>query len=509
MSDDLVFSDEESGADQAKRLTPWQVLVVDDDPAVHEVTKLVMAGFEMDGRTLEFSHCYSSAEARETLAARNDIALILLDVVMETDHAGLALARYIREELRNVNVRIVLRTGQPGQAPEEQVIRDYDINDYKEKTDLTRRKLITVFYASLRGYRDLMRIENARQGLRRSIEAIGQIYSAHTLRGFSSAVLEQVNYLLGLHGEGVCASRLSAYTACTDKGVLKVLAATQAYSQLLVGEEVSHLPDSVKAALKRALDEKTGHHGPRHYAGYFRTVGGRESVIYMTFVEPISEEAQELLEIFSSNVAIAYEGLLMHEDTKAAQQSTISVLGGAIERRGSGSSPHLRRMGDVSALLAAEMGVSDQDVELLRVAATLHDIGKTCIPDDILTKGAALTPEEWEIMKSHASKGYELLVDSISPTHQLGAVIAHEHHEHWDGSGYPRGLKGEEINIYGRIAAVADVLDSLASESAYKKAWSLEDAMAYLQAHSGTRFDPQLVALIQSNRAEIEKIYAH
>ena len=509
MSDDLVFSDEHSGADQAKHLTPWQVLVVDDDPAVHEVTKLVMAGFEMDGRTLEFSHCYSSAQAREMLAARNDIALILLDVVMETDNAGLLLARYIREELRNLNVRIVLRTGQPGQAPEEQVIRDYDINDYKEKTDLTRRKLITVFYASLRGYRDLMRIESARQGLRRSIEAIGQIYSAHTLRGFSSAVLEQVNFLLGLHGDGVCASRMSAYTACTDKGVLKVLAATQAFSELLVGEEVSHLPAGVTAALKRALDEKKGHHGPRHYAGYFRTVSGRESVIYMTFVEPISEEAQDLLEIFSSNVAIAYEGLLMHEDTKEAQQSTISVLGGAIERRGNGASPHLRRMGDVSALMAAELGLGDQEVELLRVAATLHDIGKTCIPDDILTKGAALTPEEWEIMQSHARKGYELLVDSTSQTHQLGAVIAHEHHEHWDGSGYPRGLKGEAISLYGRIAAVADVLDSLVSESAYKKAWSLEDAIAYLQSHAGTRFDPQLVALIHSNRTEIEKIYAH
>jgi HD-GYP domain-containing protein (c-di-GMP phosphodiesterase class II) len=155
------------------------------------------------------------------------------------------------------------------------------------------------------------------------------------------------------------------------------------------------------------------------------------------------------------------------------------------------------------------LGVNEQDVELLRVAATLHDIGKTCIPDDILTKGEALTPQEWEIMKSHARKGYELLIDSTSQTHQLGAVIAHEHHENWDGSGYPRGLKGEEINLYGRIAAVADVLDSLASESAYKKAWSLDDAIAYVQTHSGTRFDPKLVALVESNRAEIEKIYTH
>ena len=150
MTDDLVFSDEQE-AEQTHGHTskPWQVLVVDDEPAVHEVTKLVMSDFEMDGRRLEFTHCYSAAEARTLLGQRNDIALILLDVVMESEHAGLDLAKYIREDLGNLNVRIVLRTGQPGQAPEEQVIRDYDINDYKEKTDLTRRKLITVFYAGL------------------------------------------------------------------------------------------------------------------------------------------------------------------------------------------------------------------------------------------------------------------------------------------------------------------------------------------------------------------------
>ena len=225
MSDDLVFSDEQAEPAIRKTLAAWQVLVVDDEPAVHEVTKLVMSDFEMDGRPLEFTHCYSAAEARSVLATRNDIALILLDVVMESEHAGLDLARYIREDLGNLNVRIILRTGQPGQAPEEQVIRDYDINDYKEKTDLTRRKLITVFYAGLRAYRDLMRIEHARLGLRRSIEAISQVCDSRNLRGFASAVLEQVNFLLDLNGEGLCASRVSAYTANSTAGQLKVLAA--------------------------------------------------------------------------------------------------------------------------------------------------------------------------------------------------------------------------------------------------------------------------------------------
>eukprot|EP01136_Pigoraptor_vietnamica_P038842 Opistho-1_new@108705 len=167
---DLVFADElpdpPPGAAQSKALDPWVVMIVDDDVAVHQVTQLVMADFEFSGRRLQFLDAYSGGEARELLKTRSDIALILLDVVMESEHAGLDLARYIREELDNHHVRIVLRTGQPGQAPEEHVIKTYDINDYKEKTELTKRKLITVFYAALRSYRDIMIIEQSRQSLR-------------------------------------------------------------------------------------------------------------------------------------------------------------------------------------------------------------------------------------------------------------------------------------------------------------------------------------------------------
>ncbi len=507
MSDDLVFSDEQSAPNLRKEVQPWQVMVVDDEPAVHEVTKLVMAGFEMDGRTLAFTHCYSAAEARSVLASPNDIALILLDVVMETDQAGLDLARHIREDLGNLNVRIVLRTGQPGQAPEEQVIKDYDINDYKEKTDLTRRKLITVFYAGLRAYRDLMRIEHARQGLKRSIEAISQVCDSQNLRGFASAVLEQVNFLLDLNGEGLCASRMSAYTANAVNGRIKVLAATEAYSQLLMDEELGNLPAEVKEALQRTLKEKRGHYGERYYAGYFRTKAGSESMIYMAFPEPIKDSARELLEMFSSNVAITYDGLLLREDTELAQRTTISILGSAIERRDSQPSLHLQRIGDIAALLVGQTGAVEREVELMRVAATLHDVGKACIPDQILTKPGPLTAEEWAIMKTHAREGFQLLSVSKSQVHVLGASIALEHHEHWDGSGYPQGLAGEGISLAGRIVAIADVLDSLVSVSCYKKAWPLDDALAYLDAQSGKQFDPMLVALLQANLPAVLQIY--
>jgi response regulator RpfG family c-di-GMP phosphodiesterase len=271
---------------------------------------------------------------------------------------------------------------------------------------------------------------------------------------------------------------------------------------------VRNLPEGVQAAITRALQEKVSHHGERYYAGYFKTKAGSESLIYMEFAEPVGAQARELLELFSRNVAITYDGLLLREDTETAQRTTICILGGAIEKRCSESSLHLQRVGDIAALLTAATGGTEQEVELMRVAATLHDVGKACIPDHILTKPGPLTPEEWATMQTHAQEGHALLSHSRSRVHTLGAQLALEHHERWDGTGYPRGLAGEAISLPGRIAAVADVLDSLVSASCYKPAWTLQAALDYLQAESGRHFDPQLIALVNTQRQAIGTIYA-
>ena len=133
MSDELEFRDEPDDTAPLHALEPWHILIVDDEPAVHEVTKLVLSDFTMDDRPLAFSHCYSAEQAHALLSQPNDIALILLDVVMESEHAGLDLVRTIRTDIGNRNVRIILRTGQPGQAPEEEVIRNFDINITRKK----------------------------------------------------------------------------------------------------------------------------------------------------------------------------------------------------------------------------------------------------------------------------------------------------------------------------------------------------------------------------------------
>ena len=141
------------------KVAGWKVLIVDDEPEVHQVTRLVLGGFRFESSPLEFISAFSAAEARAQMLEHPDVAVILLDVVMETEHAGLDVVRAVRDELGNRQVRIVLRTGQPGQAPEHDIISAYDINDYKEKTELTAQRLSTTIFSALRAYRDLMTIE--------------------------------------------------------------------------------------------------------------------------------------------------------------------------------------------------------------------------------------------------------------------------------------------------------------------------------------------------------------
>lgn len=166
MNDELEFVAEVE--EEKASCKAWKMLVVDDEEAVHKVTSLVLNGFKYLGVPLEFLHAYSGKEACETMAREENVAVILMDVVMESDHAGLEAIDYIRNELDNKFVRIILRTGQPGQAPEHDVITRYDINDYKHKTELTRQRLFTTTYTSISAYRDLIALERNRKALKKN-----------------------------------------------------------------------------------------------------------------------------------------------------------------------------------------------------------------------------------------------------------------------------------------------------------------------------------------------------
>jgi response regulator RpfG family c-di-GMP phosphodiesterase len=501
MKDNLRFVDEPA----VEAAPPWRVLVVDDDPEVHEVTRLVLGSFRFANRPLDLISVASAAQAFETLRHQSDIAVVLLDVVMESELAGLELVRRIREELHNSFVRIVLRTGQPGQAPEHEVIAAYDINDYKEKTELTAQKLATTLYAALRSYRDMRTIEAQRQGLELVIDASAQVFSHQNAREFATAVLDQL-------GDLVRSQRGALLCAIDHPGEslahFRIAAATGDFRHLAGGNADERLPLPMAKALRDTYRSKQHHFGDDHYVLHFTDRQNNETLLFVGHGGGLTALDQRLVELFCTNVSIAFENLHLADDLFDSQLEMVYLLAGAAETRSQETANHVRRVGQIAELLGRVSGLDAALCDRLRYAAPLHDIGKIGIPDAILAKPGAHTAEEAAIMRTHAELGARLLGDSRRPVLRMAAEIARNHHENWDGSGYPSGLTGDAIPLAGRITAVADVFDALGSRRCYKEPWPSDRIREFMAGQRGRKFDPQLIDRLLANWDEAISIRA-
>lgn len=505
--DEFLFSDE--ALDEVSEVVQgsWKVIVVDDEPEVHAVTKLALSDFEFQDKRLEFISAYSGEEAKQVIEQHPDAAIVLLDVVMETDDAGLKVAKYIREIAKNNHIRIILRTGQPGQAPERQVIVNYDINDYKSKTELTAQKLFTVVMSSLRSYRDILSIEQSRQGLEKIIKASRDIFSTHSLEHFIEGVMQQLTSLLGTVEQAMYATSLVASNPLDNQKKLVVFSGRGEFerSEGKAIEEV--LNDEQLNACQQALRDKTIVYRDNYLFAYCSSEFNHNSMLFISGIpKHLTDTQRHLIEIFSQNVQLAYENVQLQAEIEATQQELVFRLSEALEQRSTETGNHVKRVSHICYELAMGYGLSKREAELIRLAAPLHDVGKVGIPDAILNKPGPLTDEEWAIMQQHAEKGHLILKGSNRDIVNTGAIIALSHHERWDGTGYPKGLKGEEIPIAGRIAALADVYDALRHKRCYKEAWSLEDVVKEINAQQGKQFDPKLIEVFNQRVKEIEDV---
>jgi response regulator RpfG family c-di-GMP phosphodiesterase len=485
VDDTLHFQDT-----KVRSAPPWKVLIADDEPEVHDVTRLVLGGFQFADRRLEFLSAHSAAEARALLLLHPDTAVLLLDVVMESEQAGLHLVRSIREELDNPFVRIVLRTGQAGQAPEQDVIAEYDINDYKEKTELTATRLSTTMYAALRAYRDMRTIEASRLGLENVIRASAQVFTRQNSHEFASAVLAQLAGLVGVER--------SALYCTVDHRIdppqhFRIAAATGDYRDMVGSNADERLPESVTRSLHTAYRDQRHQFDRHHYVLHFIDSQQSESLMFVGESWSLSPLDYKLVELFCTNVSIAFENLHLNDELLSSQLEMVYMLAGAAETRSQETANHVRRVGLLAEMLGRAMGLPVAFCETLRYAAPLHDIGKIGIPDPILNKPGAHTPEEATVMRTHAEIGARLLGNSQKPVLRLAAEIAASHHENWDGSGYPLGLVGASIPIGGRITMVADVFDALGSRRCYKDRWPTERIRAFMLEQRGCKFDPDIV----------------
>lgn len=220
----------------------------------------------------------------------------------------------------------------------------------------------------------------------------------------------------------------------------------------------------------------------------------------------LTDTQRHLIKIFSQNVQLAFENVQLQSEIEATQQELVYRLSEAVEQRSTETGNHVKRVAHICHILAEGYGLSKHDADLVRLASPLHDVGKVGIPDAILNKPAKLEPQEWEVMKTHTDKGYTILKDSPHEIVSTGAIIAKEHHEKWDGSGYPQGLSGNAINVFGRIVALADVYDALRHKRCYKEPWTLQNVVDEINAQKGTHFEPKMVEVFNEKLDELEAV---
>ncbi|MDH4316875.1 MAG: DUF3369 domain-containing protein [Desulfobulbaceae bacterium] len=511
-SDELMFFEEAGSASEQERedlsknaVKPWKVLIVDDEEEVHSITTLVLKNFTYDGKGLHFLHAYSGEEAKDVITKHPDTAVILLDVVMESNNSGLEFVEYVRKVINNPFVRIILRTGQPGQAPEERVIVEYDINDYKEKTELSSQKLFTVMVSSLRTYRDILVIEANRQGLKRIIDASANLFELRSLKQLASGVLTQLVSILHFDQDAfVLNSAGFAATGCN--GCIRVLAATGRFEKMMGENGEMELPQNVRDDLERAVAERRSLYLPNRYVGYFESDVGEEVVIYCEGWSELSELNKSLIEIFCTNVHVAFENSYLNAELEDTQKEVIYTLGKIADGRSHETGLHVKRVSEYCLLLGEKYGLKPAQLEILRLAAPMHDVGKVAIPDNILNNPGPLSDNEFEAMKNHAELGHDMLGASSRKIMRAAAIIAVQHHERYDGTGYPNGLKGDEIHVFARITAVADVFDALCSDRVYRKAYDMREVLKFFKGERGKHFDPGLVDIFLENIEEFIKI---
>ena len=515
MSDDellILYHDHEDNhhPDQQQiNASPWRILVVDDDHDIHNVTRFSLDHFYFEGRTIDVLGALSAREAKDILQKNSDIALILLDVVMEEDDAGLQLVRWVREDLNNKMVRIILRTGQPGYAPAIQVITDYDINDYRSKIELTQERLITCIVLALRSYKQLRAQDDIKNGMSRIIDATVGMFKSNHLHRFLDFSLSQVLDLVGTSDDAVFCARQRDHITLQDETV--VVSGFGRYAA-----DVSRsIPSVLKAEDVIAIESVIAKHAsvfePHQTLLHLGATGRWSGALMIPVGIPERSAMRKIVELFRMVMNEALENFYLLEELRRSNKATVVALADLAEHRDSETGEHVLRVARLSSEIVRQLKrksaytdhIDDLFLEAMGWASMLHDIGKVGVPDHVLKKTGFLDTDERILMETHTRIGAQALdkarrVVASSRHLDLGWEIALNHHERFDGTGYPNRIKGEEIPLSARIAAVADVFDALTSPRIYKPAWRFEDAITYILERAGTHFDPVVVEAFQT-----------
>jgi response regulator RpfG family c-di-GMP phosphodiesterase len=277
-------------------------------------------------------------------------------------------------------------------------------------------------------------------------------------------------------------------------------------------DEISILKGEIKSAFlkeDRALIENIF---DKLLGKYQRNITRLERIIKQSdkqqaLVLKLNEELDEYKDHLENKIEEATKDIInLNKEIEDTQKEVIFRMGAIGETRSKETGNHVKRVAEYSKLLALYYGLGEDEAELLKQVSPMHDIGKVGIPDNILNKPGKFTDKEFEIMKQHSKIGYDMLSGTDKPLLKVASIVAYEHHEKWSGGGYPRGIKGEEIHIFGRITALADVFDALGSDRCYKKKWDDEKIFTLFKEERGRHFEPKLVDIFFENLDQFLKV---
>ena len=495
MDNDPLFADEENASgDKALNERPWKVLIADDDPSVHTITDLVLRSFTFQNRPIHCLHAYDSQECISLLERNSDVGVLLLDVVMEKDHSGLEIVRTVRERLGNTAIRIVLRTGQPGQAPEERVVAEYDINDYRLKTELTAQKLQSTLTSALRSYDSISHLERTNALLLGLVSGWSSVRAVPGLDDFmdgASTMLRSLTDLPGFQG--------TVFLLAKDREGVPELVNIWGAPVPPRYTATAHIDlPSAAEDLARKLGLVIG--------GSYVAEKKRKYLLCACFGQELLPKTAEFLDIFEIHFKLSLDSFFLRSQPAGSAVEFPTIFGDFVQTVSQEPGGHAQRVGVISQFLGRQLGMSSLQAELLRLAAQLHDIGNALLPRGLITKSSPLTPKERALMETHTTAGYDLLKHAERDMFKLAAVIARDHHERWNGTGYPSQLSGKDIGLEARIVAVADVFDALTRSQPYKEAMPEDQALAELRAEAGKGLDPELVALFLDNYSDIKEL---
>jgi signal transduction histidine kinase/DNA-binding NarL/FixJ family response regulator len=295
-------------------IKPWKVAIIDDDQSVHDGTRLALSDYVLNGQGLDLLSAYSAAEGRQLLTAHPDVAVLLLDVIMETDDAGLGLIDYVRTTLNREALRIILRTGQPGQAPERRVIVDYDINDYKAKNELTADRLFTSLTAALRGYQQLQRMVETRRGLEIIIDAASTMFDLKSMQRLAEGVLTQMASLLNADCAGILVLRENG----SGTPSFSVLAGSGCYRDIGGDAPSAPLEEGLKRLVEEAFQRRCHDFTGDRSILYIQTGSGREVVVLLEAARELSATDRALVEIFASRLSVAFDNVILYQQLQEA-----------------------------------------------------------------------------------------------------------------------------------------------------------------------------------------------